>query len=101
MNWSMWSDRWKACSTAVVAWADAVVVTHLHTDHLDETAAGLIGEAQRMGLRLPDDLAVTGFDDTAIADELVRLSMLAGYDPVSGFFGIYSETENTFELAGR
>ena len=40
-------------------------------------------------------------DDAAIAEELVRLSMLAGYDPVSGFFGIYSESENTFELAGR
>ncbi len=26
----------------------------------DDMAAGLIGEAQRMGLRLPDDLAVTG-----------------------------------------
>jgi LacI family transcriptional regulator len=33
----------------------------------DDMAAGLIGEAHRMGLRLPDDLAVTGFDDTAIA----------------------------------
>ncbi|HIV78714.1 MAG TPA: substrate-binding domain-containing protein, partial [Candidatus Sphingomonas excrementigallinarum] len=36
----------------------------------DDMAAGLIGEAQRMGLRLPDDLAVTGFDDTAIAARL-------------------------------
>ncbi|MCT8002270.1 LacI family DNA-binding transcriptional regulator [Sphingomonas sanguinis] len=33
----------------------------------DDMAAGLIGEAHRMGLRLPDDLTVTGFDDTAIA----------------------------------
>ncbi|WP_343527272.1 LacI family DNA-binding transcriptional regulator [Sphingomonas sp.] len=33
----------------------------------DDMAAGLIGEAHRMGLRLPADLAVTGFDDTAIA----------------------------------
>lgn len=36
----------------------------------DDMAAGLIGEAHRMGLRLPDDLAVTGFDDTAIAARL-------------------------------
>ncbi|MET4896613.1 LacI family DNA-binding transcriptional regulator [Sphingomonadaceae bacterium jetA1] len=36
----------------------------------DDMAAGLIGEAHRMGLRLPQDLAVTGFDDTAIAARL-------------------------------
>ncbi|MDR6113225.1 MULTISPECIES: LacI family DNA-binding transcriptional regulator [unclassified Sphingomonas] len=36
----------------------------------DDMAAGLIGEAHRMGLRLPDDLAVTGFDDTAIASRV-------------------------------
>ena len=45
------------------------------------------------------------FDETAdpepIAEELIRRSMLAGYDPVSGFFGTYSEADNTFELAGR
>ncbi len=35
------------------------------------------------------------------ADELVRRSMLDGYDPVSGFFGSYNEADNTFELAGR
>ena len=40
-------------------------------------------------------------DDAQIADELIRRSMLDGYDPVSGFFGTYSEAENTFELAGR
>jgi hypothetical protein len=40
-------------------------------------------------------------EDEQIAEELIRRSMIAGYDPVSGFFGIYSETENTFELAGR
>ena len=40
-------------------------------------------------------------DDEQIATELIRRSMLAGYDPVSGFFGTYSEVENTFELAGR
>jgi hypothetical protein len=39
--------------------------------------------------------------DEQIADELIRRSMLAGYDPVSGFFGTYCEAENSFELAGR
>lgn len=36
----------------------------------DDMAAGLIGEAHRMGLRLPGDLTVTGFDDTAVASRL-------------------------------
>ena len=36
----------------------------------DDMAAGLVGEAHRMGLCLPRDLAVTGFDDTAIAARL-------------------------------
>jgi hypothetical protein len=40
-------------------------------------------------------------DDEQIANELIRRSMLDGYDPVSGFFGTYSEADNTFELAGR
>jgi hypothetical protein len=40
-------------------------------------------------------------DEAQVADELVRRSMLAGYDPVSGFFGHYCEEHNTFELAGR
>ncbi len=39
--------------------------------------------------------------DEQITDELLRRSMLAGYDPVSGFYGVYSEAENTFELIGR
>lgn len=42
-----------------------------------------------------------GMTDEEIADQLVKLSMLAGYDPVSGFFGTYCEAENSFELAGR
>jgi LacI family transcriptional regulator len=33
----------------------------------DEMAAGVVAEALRSGLRLPDDLAVTGFDDTLVA----------------------------------
>jgi hypothetical protein len=40
-------------------------------------------------------------DDEQIAHELIRRSMLGGYDPVSGFFGTYSEADNTFELAGK
>ncbi len=40
-------------------------------------------------------------DETQIAEELIRRSMLAGYDPVSGFFGHYCEEHNTFELVGR
>ena len=42
-----------------------------------------------------------GMDQEQIVDELVRRSMLAGYDPVSGFYGTYCEADNTFELAGR
>ncbi|MGK6322052.1 LacI family DNA-binding transcriptional regulator [Sphingomonas sp. DT-51] len=33
----------------------------------DDMAAGVIGAAHRRGLRLPRDLAVTGFDDTTMA----------------------------------
>ncbi|WP_241491961.1 substrate-binding domain-containing protein [Sphingomonas endophytica] len=33
----------------------------------DDMAAGVIAEAHRRGLRLPHDLAVTGFDDTMVA----------------------------------
>jgi hypothetical protein len=40
-------------------------------------------------------------DDESIANELVRRSMLAGYDPVSGFFGVYSEADNSFELVSK
>ena len=40
-------------------------------------------------------------DDEVVAQELVRRSMLAGYDPVSGFFGTYSEADHSFELAGK
>jgi hypothetical protein len=40
-------------------------------------------------------------DEEQIAQELIRRSMLGGYDPVSGFFGTYSEADNTFELAGK
>ena len=37
-------------------------------------------------------------DDNAVAGELIRESLVAGYDPVSGFYGDYSEESRTFEL---
>jgi hypothetical protein len=37
-------------------------------------------------------------NDQAAAAEMVRESLLAGYDPVSGFYGDYSEETQTFEL---
>ena len=36
----------------------------------DDMAAGVACEAQRRGLRLPDALAVTGFDDTTLASNI-------------------------------
>ena len=39
----------------------------------------------------------TGDDERAAAD-LVRESLVAGYDPVSGLFGEYSPQSQTFEL---
>lgn len=36
--------------------------------------------------------------DDFVAGELVRESLTAGYDPVSGFYGDYSEESRTFEL---
>ena len=37
-------------------------------------------------------------DDETVAAELFRESLTAGYDPVSGQFGDYSEDTKTFEL---
>jgi len=37
-------------------------------------------------------------DDETAAAELVRESLTAGYDPVSGCYGDYSEQTQTFEL---
>ena len=37
-------------------------------------------------------------DDEAAAAELVRESLTAGYDPVSGCYGDYGEASQTFEL---
>ncbi|MCJ8009373.1 LacI family DNA-binding transcriptional regulator [Lederbergia wuyishanensis] len=34
----------------------------------DEVAAGIISEAKKMGLKIPDDIAVIGFDDQPIAE---------------------------------
>jgi LacI family transcriptional regulator len=36
----------------------------------DDLAAGVIAQANHIGLRLPDDLAVTGFDDTILASRI-------------------------------
>ena len=36
----------------------------------DDLAAGVIAQANRMGLQLPVDLAVTGFDDTILASRI-------------------------------
>jgi hypothetical protein len=38
-------------------------------------------------------------DDEELAGEIIRRSLIAGYDPVSGLFGAYAEKSNTFELA--
>jgi L-ascorbate metabolism protein UlaG (beta-lactamase superfamily) len=43
------------CPADLVAAADAVVVTHLHWDHFDETAARLVGEAGLRVLCQPGD----------------------------------------------
>ena len=37
-------------------------------------------------------------DDEAAAGELVRESLMSGYDPVSGLYGDYSRETRTFEL---
>ncbi len=43
----------------------------------DETAAGVVQVAQELGLRVPDDLSVVGFDDTPFAQVLSpRLSTI-------------------------
>ena len=36
----------------------------------DDMAAGVIYEAQELGLRIPDDLSVAGFDDTLLASRI-------------------------------
>ena len=36
----------------------------------DDLAAGVVAEANRLGLRLPADLTVTGFDDTILASRI-------------------------------
>jgi LacI family transcriptional regulator len=36
----------------------------------DDLAAGVVGQANRLGLQLPRDLSVTGFDDTILASRV-------------------------------
>jgi hypothetical protein len=52
---------------------------------------GLTAIARRCGC-----MGVT--TDESLADQLIRLSLAAGYDPVSGLFGAYNERTNTFEI---
>ncbi|HET7658171.1 MAG TPA: LacI family DNA-binding transcriptional regulator [Bacillales bacterium] len=47
----------------------------------DEVAAGMIKEAKKFGYRIPDDLAVIGFDDQPIAD-LMDPGITTVYQPV-------------------
>ncbi|WP_223700783.1 LacI family DNA-binding transcriptional regulator [Sutcliffiella deserti] len=47
----------------------------------DEVAAGIITEAKRHGIKVPEDLAVVGFDNQAIT-ELVEPSITTVYQPI-------------------
>lgn len=47
----------------------------------DEVAAGMIKEARKFGFRVPEDLAVLGFDDQPIAD-LMEPGITTVYQPV-------------------
>jgi L-ascorbate metabolism protein UlaG (beta-lactamase superfamily) len=84
---------------AVVAWAGAVLVTHLHADHLDDTAVGLLGDKPVFGQ--PEDIETLrerGLDARPMDEIVARTGgrhgtgkiaeMLA---PVSGFVadGVY------------
>jgi DNA-binding LacI/PurR family transcriptional regulator len=57
-----------AISELIAAWrADSVTAVAAYNDDI---AATLVGAALRMGLRLPEDLAVIGHDDTPLATML-------------------------------
>lgn len=47
----------------------------------DEVAAGIISEAKRSGWKIPEDLAVVGFDNQAIT-ELVEPTITTVYQPI-------------------
>ncbi|HZN68531.1 MAG TPA: hypothetical protein VFB66_24835 [Tepidisphaeraceae bacterium] len=40
-------------------------------------------------------------DEEEAGAQMLRESLLAGYDPISGFYGEYSPEARTFELSGR
>lgn len=74
---------WEDTTVAVCARNDAAEAEYVAADLLgsanrpdaiaamsDELAAGVVRAARRLGLRLPADLAVTGWDDSAAAAEL-------------------------------
>jgi hypothetical protein len=75
--------------------AGAARITREGWHHLWATFGlqGLINIARRSEL-------FGSVDDEKLAGELIRRSMVGGYDPVSGFFGAYAEDSNSFELAG-
>jgi LacI family repressor for deo operon, udp, cdd, tsx, nupC, and nupG len=47
----------------------------------DEVAAGIVKEAKNHGVKIPDDLAVVGFDDQPVA-ELITPGLTTVYQPV-------------------
>lgn len=71
----------------------------------DEVAAGLIVEAQKLGLKIPEDLAVIGFDDQPLA-ELTAPSITTIKQPIQELgketfkliLGILQNTEYTIDM---
>ncbi len=57
----------------------------------DEVAAGIISEAKRFGWRIPEDLAVIGFDNQAIA-QLMNPTITTVHQPVEQMASIALQT---------
>ena len=87
-------------AASVVDWADAVLVTHLHADHLDETALALLaGKPVYCQPKDVETLRQRGLDATAVDSHVdvhgVRVTRTGGHHgtgeigemlgPVSGF----------------